>query len=102
MKTEISPELYVFLKDWLDWATMPVPDERYRKYWGLCANGWLFENMNRIRRDTIWKELSGIFDIEYPFGAANYSQRADNETLHRCPKRLKWVRKMIENHKKGI
>lgn len=92
--TAPSPQMVQFLADWLDWAendgSAPSDDSCFRPYAGLCLNS------SKRGHSVTWElramlEADGL-DPEYPFGEADYEERADKLTMHRCPKRLAWVR----------
>lgn len=82
----LSPELRAELQGWYDWVLAGAPNgEPYLRGWGLCSNVL-----------THQQELRAIFGGEpYPFGYEDYDFRQLNNSMHECPKRLAWVRKML-------
>lgn len=89
----ISNELRAALANWLEWAENGAPNGApfYRGY-GLCTN--------MCGRD-VGPELHWVLteefgdDFEYPFGRFEYIERQKDDTMHECPVRLAWVRKIL-------
>ena len=91
----ISPELEVFLRDWLDWAEAGAPNDNPHDFFvlvGLCSNcSWRFGG---DRKHPVYRELSDNFiGNRFPFGGREeyYSGRPH----HTNPQRLAWVRAVL-------
>ena len=93
---KISEKLYTFFKEWLEWAKNGGKDGCvFCNHAGLCSNFDWWSDYNRLARsDELLSllEYSGL-DTTYPFGKKGYHRRLLNDTQHKCPRRLAFVRK---------
>lgn len=91
----ISEDLRAALQSWLDWAEGGAPNgEPFFRDVGLCTNMWEWDvEVGPELREVLEEEF--VDDFEYPFGQHDYIERQDDSTLHQCPKRLAWVRKIL-------
>lgn len=94
-----------FLKDWLRWAENGgIPSKgscSYYRYWGLCSNLGVYLDHHDDYDDDLYDDVMECFGVEileslsFPFGEQDYDLRASNNTQHKCPERLLWVREKI-------
>lgn len=92
----MSPELRKALTDWLEWAESGGPEgDPFSRAFGLCTNidAVAGDNVLCEMREMLWDDLG---DDDTPFGADDYFRRGKNSTQHECPRRLAWVRKVLE------
>lgn len=106
----ISEHLRDFLIHWLVWATADkvVRGAPYYPHMGLCAAlprwfdvVWVSKDMQmRVRNEltNLFGVTCKFYDgrINFPFGHTNYNVRRLDETQHKDPKRLEWVRAALE------
>jgi hypothetical protein len=95
----MSPELRAFLADWLAWVERGAPEgEPYSREFGLCASVYSYARLApRVSGHDLHVELCILFgDCDFPFGFENYDQRNFDETQHKDPARLAWVRAQLE------
>lgn len=100
-----SKELTAFYREWLEWATSPNTEDYHPHFnisRGLCTSArfWVKSYENNARPFTLMDELSCQFDeaslsMDYPFGMGNFNTDVGRGTMHKCPKRLAWVRDHI-------
>lgn len=100
-KPKISAGLRKFLAAWLKWAENDSGDGSYDVFYrwrGLCssASAW-----------GISIEFKGLLrsyfpKTDHPFGGRiRYESDAFNNTMHKNPKRLAWVREMLKADAEG-
>lgn len=99
-----------FLNDWLDWAEKGGSSTEnncfYLRYWGLCSNLGVYLEHHHEGYDDLYDDVMECFSVEmlgsraFPFGEQDYDLRASNNTQHKCPTRLLWVREKIEELEK--
>lgn len=99
---KISKELYTFFKEWLEWAESGGKEhDVFRNHSGLCSNidWWCSNEELEFVPDEFTRLLmhSGL-DINYPFGEEDYQYRLRNDTQHKCPERLAFVREQIKKY----
>lgn len=97
-----SKELTEFYREWLEWSSSPYVEEHHPHFSisrGLCTSArlWGKRYENDARPFTLMDELSRQFDeaglsMDYPFGLGEFNTDFGRGTMHKCPKRLAWVR----------
>ncbi len=93
---QLSDETLEYLRDWLAWVERGAPQNvPYDRCQGLCANVCLYTAEPKTKRD-IKDSLAGAFGMTYPFGVAEYRKRLRASTQHLDPKRLAWMRSVLE------
>lgn len=98
---KISKELYTFFKEWLEWAAAGGKEcGVFYKHEGLCSS---LESWCDYKGLACSCELSSLLeylglDINYPFGEEDFHRRLWNDTQHKCPKRLAFVREQIKKY----
>lgn len=98
---KISKELYTFFKEWLEWAEGGGKEHGvFRTHAGLCYNLWWWSCTLDVDCE---KELCDILKEQlgnkhYPFGRKEYDYRSCNDTQHKCPMRLAFVREQIKKY----
>lgn len=94
-----------YLQSWLDWAEKDDPqDDTYMRCYGLCDNVWEYVASLQLSsaeqyavRVELNQKLNRLFEGElYPFGEEAFDKHGSDETMHKDPNRLAWVRKMLE------
>lgn len=90
----MSPELRTALADWLAWVERGAPedDENFHRSRGLCI-AVRFSGASKLELQDLFQ--ADNLNRDYPFGEFEFYDRADDETMHECPDRLAWVRKML-------
>lgn len=94
----MTPELRKVLTDWLEWAEADAPEcADFDPTFGLCTN--ILES----RTFEVYCEFKDMLALDfgensYPFdnGEEEYCMVADDGEHHRNPKRLAWVRRVLE------
>lgn len=92
----MSPELRQGLADWLAWVERGAPEgEPFRRCEGLCRS---MQDVAKIYHSH--DELKDLFESQglhrlYPFGEDDFDRRRFEDTQHKCPKRLAWVRAQL-------
>lgn len=83
------------LKAWLVDATSDKPSKDVR-YFGLCGYIFIVLDLPDLRNELRELFIYDKLDYTYPFGMGNFEAKRLLEHMHRCPKRLAWVRKTIK------
>ncbi len=100
----MSPELRQFLTDWLDWAEAGGSGVAFRQYYSLCSNLKLYcQGFEVVKTTILLQELKKLFiykglDEKYPFGQAQFENDVFNYSMHKCEKRLAFVRKVLSEN----
>lgn len=101
----ISKHLHAFLADWLAWATEePVKDNRiFCRFAGLCRCLEMWTKQGGLPYLPFYREMAILFRETlpltskcYPFGEDNFDRRLLDDSQHRDPRRLEWVRAVLE------
>ena len=86
-----------FLKDYYAWLQAGAPDnEPFSRKVGLCSN--INEKYGFDAKLTLRRTLRDTMkDAVYPFNknGNEYNDEVENQTMHLNPKRIEWVKKMI-------
>ena len=90
----MSPELRVYLQSYYTWATTGAPDwEPYWRWMGLCHNAPI--GVRAELTDLLRAEFGQRY--AYPFGGeSEYHRRGEAHSQHKNPKRLAWLRRVLE------
>ncbi len=87
----MSKELREFLQWWLKEAESDNPDYLVTAF-GLCHNVDVWTDCN----EEVCYELNKLLgNMPYPFGSKDYDEHFYTDTMHKCPKRLEWVRDVL-------
>lgn len=89
----MNDKLKQFLAEWLAWAEADAPEHPvFTARFGLCYNLAQWSGLDY----ELAFELAEIFNGDsYPFGEYKYNLDCMNNTQHRNPARLAWVRKQL-------
>ena len=101
----MNKELKRFLSEYLVWAEAGGPDWfTFDRGFGLCDN--LDVWCEDLHEDETWEVTEEFRSLlpktgdpegdRFPFGKEDYYARSREGTLHECPKRLEFVRKVLK------
>lgn len=100
---KISKELYIFFKEWLEWAESDGKNNNvFGNYAGLCSNlrSWRsHKGLSSTLPDELVSTLRyARLNVKYPFDEEDYYYRLGNGTQNECPKRRDFVSKQIKKY----
>lgn len=105
--TKMSDELRDILEAWLSWAEGGAVTQEFDVKQGLCYHVYHNRYVGRevqvgrcTSKKDVFEELEELMhedfgDNPYPFGFNDFDHRRETGTMHLCPKRLAWVRKVL-------
>lgn len=96
---EFCVEFRAFCVDYDKWVKEGAHWNRpFSRSYGLCLNfirRWA--NFSDEEEYYFWIDWSKrLFTDEYPFGKDDYEEREECATMHECPKRMAFVRGVID------
>lgn len=74
-------------------------DDPFGRDLGLCANYMFYSGIefSGVLQAQLREYLNFMFKGLFPFGEEDYFDREFNGTMYECPKRLVFVKRIIEN-----
>lgn len=101
-KITVVPELVKFYQSYWDWVNKGAPDlEPFARNLGLCSNlcycVYSFYACQDIKKAMKLQFTEAGLNRTFPFGEEEYDMHGMDETMHKDPNRLAWVRARLQD-----